>query len=63
MKKIISILFLFVCLSSVLPAQPAEKLFVSMPEFLSLTLTETNRLELVELYKGGLPAAVENLMG
>jgi hypothetical protein len=34
-----------------------------MPEFLSLTLTETNRLELVELYKGGLPAAVENLMG
>ncbi|MDR2621856.1 MAG: DUF3256 family protein [Dysgonamonadaceae bacterium] len=63
MKKIISVLFLFVCLPSVLPAQSAEKLFISMPEFLSLTLTETNRLELVELYKGGLLAAFENQMG
>jgi hypothetical protein len=53
------ILFLSVCF----PAQPAENLFLSMPEFLSLTLTETDRLELVERYKSGLLAAVENQLG
>jgi hypothetical protein len=63
MKKIISILFLFVGLPFLLPAQTAEKVFASMPESMLLTLTEINRLELVELYKGELPAAVENQMG
>jgi hypothetical protein len=61
MKKIISILFF--CLPFVLSAQTAGKVFISMPESMLLTLTETNRMELVELYKGGLTAAVENQMG
>ena len=34
-----------------------------MPESMLLTLTEINRLELIELYKGELTAAVENQMG
>ncbi|GHT59176.1 hypothetical protein AGMMS50239_05200 [Bacteroidia bacterium] len=34
-----------------------------MPESMLLTLTEINRLELVEAYKVGLTAAVENQMG
>jgi len=44
-------------------AQTAEKLFVSMPDSMILTLTEMTRMELVELYKGGLTAVVENQMG
>jgi len=63
MKKIISIVFTIVCLPFVLSAQTAEKLFISMPDRMLLTLSETNRMELVELYKGGLTAAVENQMG
>jgi hypothetical protein len=63
MKKIIPALFLFFCLPFSNHAQTAEKLFISMPESMLLTLTETNRTELVELYKGGLTAAVENQMG
>jgi len=43
-------------------AQTAEKLFLSMPESLLLTLTKPDRMELVELYKGGLTATVENQM-
>ena len=62
MKRIIPILFLFVCLSLSLQAQTAEKLFVSMPKSLLLTLTKTDRMELVELYKGGLTATVQNQM-
>ena len=56
-------LFLFFCLPFSIHAQTAEKLFISMPESMLLTLTKTNRIELVELYKGGLTAAVENQMG
>ncbi|GHT64407.1 hypothetical protein FACS189451_12010 [Bacteroidia bacterium] len=63
MKKRFSVLFLFACLPFLLPSQTAEKLFVSLPESVLLTLTGTNRLELVELYRSGLPAAVENQMG
>jgi hypothetical protein len=60
MKKTISILLLLVCFPFLLSAQTAEKIFISMPEFILLTLTDINRLELVELYKSELPAAVEN---
>ena len=63
MKKIIPILFLSVCIPFFMQAQTAEKLFISIPESMLLTLSETNRMELVELYKGGLTAAVENQMG
>lgn len=63
MKKRFSILLLLVCLPLLMPAQTAEKLFLSIPESILLTLSGTSRLELVELYKGGLTAAVENQMG
>jgi hypothetical protein len=63
MKNIIPILFLISCLPFSMQAQTVEKLFASMPESLSLTWTELNRLELIELYKGGLRAAVENQLG
>jgi hypothetical protein len=63
MKNIISILFPIVCLPFSMPAQTAEKVFAALPESLSLTWTETNRLELIELYKAGLTAAVENQLG
>jgi len=62
MKKVIP-LFLFFYLPFFIQAQTAEKLFISMPESMVLTLTELNRTELVELYKGGLPATVENQLG
>ena len=63
MKNITSILLLLSCLPLPAPAQTAEKLFASLPESMSLTWTETNRLELIELYKAGLTAAVENQLG
>lgn len=63
MKNITSILFLLSCHPFPAPAQTAEKLFASLPESMSLTWTETNRLELIELYKAGLTAAVENQLG
>jgi hypothetical protein len=63
MKNRTSILFLFACLPFLLPAQTVEKVFTSMPKSMLPTLTEINRLELTELYKDGLTAAVENQMG
>lgn len=63
MKNIISILLLISCFPFPAPAQTAEKLFASLPESLSLTWTEINRLELMELYKGGLTATVKNRLG
>ncbi|MDR1631949.1 MAG: DUF3256 family protein [Dysgonamonadaceae bacterium] len=63
MKNIISILLLISCLPLSAAAQTVEKLFASLPESISLTWTEINRLELIELYKAGLTAAVENQMG
>ena len=62
MKKIIP-LFLFYYLPFIIQAQTADKLFISMPESMVMTLTELNRLELVELYKSSLPAVVENQLG
>jgi len=61
-NKKIFIVFTVVCMPFVLSAQTAEQLFISMPESLLLTLTKTNRMELVELYKGRLKATVENQM-
>lgn len=63
MKNLTSILLLLSCPLFPAPAQTAEKLFASLPESMSLTWTETNRLELIELYKAGLTATVENQLG
>jgi hypothetical protein len=63
MKNFISILCLIACSPFLMQAQTAEKVFAALPESLSLTWTETNRLELIELYKAGLTASVENQLG
>ncbi|MDR2690815.1 MAG: DUF3256 family protein [Dysgonamonadaceae bacterium] len=60
MKNIISTLLLISCFPFTAPAQTAEELFASLPESMSLTWTETNRLELMALYQSGLAVAVKN---
>jgi hypothetical protein len=63
MKNIISILLLISCFPFSPAAQTAEKMFASLPESMSLTWTDINRLELMELYKAGLTTAVVNKLG
>jgi hypothetical protein len=61
MKKIF--IFIYICLTAVsMKGQTADELFISMPESMLLTLSETNRLDLIDLYKAGQKAEVINLL-
>jgi hypothetical protein len=62
MKKFF--LVLWVCLAGIQAnGQTAGELFMSLPESELPTLNETNRLDLIDLYKAGQEAAVVNQLG
>jgi hypothetical protein len=62
MKKFF--LVLWVCLAGIqAKGQTAGELFLSLPEPMLLTLNETNRLDLIDLYKAGQRAVVVNQLG
>jgi hypothetical protein len=53
----------FACLATLsLKGQTADELFIAMPKSMSLTLSEDNRLDLIDLYKAGKKAEVLNRM-
>jgi hypothetical protein len=59
MKKFIIIICICLTVTS-LKGQTASDLFLSMPKSMLLTLDETNRLDLIDLYKAGQKAEVVN---
>ncbi|MDR3217638.1 MAG: DUF3256 family protein [Dysgonamonadaceae bacterium] len=64
MKKINFIALLIVATTAVsLKGQTASDLFVSAPESMLLTLNTTDRLDLIDFYKAGQEAKVENQLG
>lgn len=64
MRKVNFIVLLVVATTAVsLKGQTASDLFVSAPESMLLTLDKTDRLDLIDFYKAGQEASVENQLG
>jgi hypothetical protein len=61
--KIIFTVFLFSIAVRLIQAQTVNELFVSLPESAFLTLPVSDRLDLIDMYKGGEKATVKNLLG
>ena len=61
MKRLV-IGFIFTCILVTAGAQKMENYFIQMPDYLIAQLEEAWRKDLVDLYKSGKPAALENTM-
>jgi len=62
-QKIIFIVFLLSIVVRTVQAQTVSELFVNLPEPEYLTLTVSDRLDLIDMYKAGEKAEVKNIFG
>ena len=62
-SKIVFTVFLLSFAVRAVQAQTASELFVKLPESTFLTLTVSDRLDLINMYKAGEKATIKNLLG
>jgi hypothetical protein len=57
------IIFLWICTGFIAKSQTVADVFLTLPESAFLTLSENNRLDLIDLYKADQKAGVKNQLG